>query len=192
MARRALYERENGGTMKLKRLIFLMAVPLVAAMGPKPEGPADGHRPYVRGEVPAARDDVVPAARDDGAAPVTGPGLRDLTVLPASEADPAEFLWQARPVVIFADTAADPAFIRQLADLQADPAPLLARDVVVVTDTDPAAASPWRRQLRPEGFSLVLLDKDGQVKQRKPAPWSVREISRAIDKFPLSGRAALP
>lgn len=174
--------------MKLKRLIFLMAVPLLAAMGPKPEGAADGHRPYVRGEVPAARTDVP--------APVTGPSLRELTVLPASEADPAEFLWQARPVVIFADTAADPAFVRQLADLQADPAQLLTRDVVVITDTDPAAASPWRRQLRPEGFSLVLLDKDGQVKQRKPAPWSVREISRAIDKFPLRrreiGRAALP
>lgn len=174
--------------MKLKRLIFLMAVPLVAAMGPKPEGAGDAHRPYVRTEVPAARQDKP--------APVTGPGLRALTVLSAAEADPAEFLWQARPVVIFADTAADPGFIRQLADLQADPAPLLARDVVVVTDTDPAAASPWRRQLRPEGFSLLLLDKDGQVKQRKPAPWSVREISRAIDKFPLRrreiGRAALP
>lgn len=177
--------------MKLKRLIILAVVPLLAAMGPKPEGEADGHRPYVRGEVPAARDGA-PAPRG----PLTGAAAQALTVLSASEADPAEFLWQARPVVIFADTAADPAFIRQLADLQADPAPLLARDVVVVTDTDPAAASPWRRQLRPEGFSLVLLDKDGQVKQRKPAPWSVREISRAIDKFPLRrreiGRAAVP
>ena len=49
----------------------------------------------------------------------------------------------------------------------------------------PAASSPWRRQLNPRGFSLVMLDKDGQVKQRKPSPWSVREITRAIDKFPL-------
>lgn len=182
--------------MKLKRLIILAVVPLLAAMGPKPEGEADGHRPYVRGEVPAARDAAPAGEAATAPAPVTGPALRTLTVLSASEAEPAEFLWQARPLVIFADTAADPAFIRQLADLQADPAPLLARDVVVVTDTDPGAASPWRRQLRPEGFSLVLLDKDGQVKQRKPAPWSVREISRAIDKFPLRrreiGRAALP
>ncbi|UFM63549.1 DUF4174 domain-containing protein [Paracoccus sp. MA] len=174
--------------MKLKRLIFLAAVPLLAAMGPRPEGEADGHRPYVRGEVPAARS--------EGTAAPAGPAERELTVLPAAEADPAEFMWQARPVVIFADTAADPAFVEQLTALQRDPAPLLARDVVVVTDTDPATASVWRRQLRPEGFSLVLMDKDGQVKQRKPVPWSVREITRAIDKFPLRlreiGRAGLP
>ena len=32
---------------------------------------------------------------------------------------------------------------------------------------------------------MVLLDKDGAVKLRKPLPWQVREIVRAIDKFPL-------
>ncbi len=159
--------------MKLKRLIFLMAVPLVAAMGGKPDGEAEQR--YVRGEVPAARAE----------APARELPSNELSVLAASEADPAEFMWQARPVVIFSDTAADPAFVEQLKALQRDPVPLLLRDVVVITDTDPAAASPWRRQLRPEGFSLVLMDKDGQVKQRKPVPWSVREITRAIDKFPL-------
>jgi len=47
--------------MKLKRLIFLMAVPLVAAMGGKPDGEADQR--YVRGEVPAARAEApAPAA----------------------------------------------------------------------------------------------------------------------------------
>ena len=98
--------------------------------------------------------------------------------------------------MVFADTAADPDFAAQLAQLRRDPAALLLRDVVVITDTDPAANSAWRRQFRPEGFSVVLLDKDGQVKQRLPSPRSVREISRAIDKFPLRrreiGRAALP
>ncbi|SMO55624.1 DUF4174 domain-containing protein [Paracoccus laeviglucosivorans] len=171
--------------MKLKRLIFLAMVPLVAAMGARPEG--DGHQPYVRGEVPAARSDNSPS--DAGNA-------RELRILPASEADPQEFLWQARPVVVFADSAADPAFSDQIRMLERDSVALNLRDVVVVTDSDPAANTVWRRQLRPEGFSLVLLDKDGQVKQRKPAPWSVREISRAIDKFPLRlqeiGRARLP
>jgi len=28
------------------------------------------------------------------------------------------------------------------------------------------------------------MDKDGSVALRKPSPWSVREISRAIDKMP--------
>jgi hypothetical protein len=39
-------------------------------------------------------------------------------------------------------------------------------------------------QLRPRGFMLALVSKDGSVFQRKPAPWDVREISRAIDKLP--------
>ena len=159
--------------MKLKRLIFLMAVPLVAAMGGKPDGEAEQR--YVRGEVPAARAE----------APARELPENELRVLPASEADPAEFTWQARPVVIFADTAADPSFLVQIKALQDLPQPLIDRDVVVITDTDPAAHSAWRQQLHPRGFSLVIMDKDGQVKQRKPAPWSVREISRAIDKFPL-------
>ncbi len=168
--------------MKLKRLIILALVPLVAAMG----SPSADHQPYVRGEVPAGRADAESRAR----------GSEALTILPAAEAQPQDFLWQARPVVVFADTAADPAFLEQIRALERDPVALNLRDVVVITDTDPAANGIWRRQLRPEGFSLVLLDKDGQVKQRKPAPWSVREISRAIDKFPLRlqeiGRAGLP
>ena len=173
--------------MKLKRLTIPLMVLLVAAMGPKPDGNAEGNRPYVRGEVPAAQSGTPTPRRDLPA---------ELRILPADQADPAEFLWQARPVVVFADTAADPAFVEQLAALNRDTMPMILRDVVVITDADPAAQSAWRRQLRPEGFSLVLMDKDGQVKQRKPAPWSVREISRAIDKFPLRlqeiGRAGLP
>jgi len=54
----------------------------------------------------------------------------------------------------------------------------------VLTDTDPAAKSALRTALRPRGFGLVLIDKDGEVKLRKPAPWSTREISRSIDKWP--------
>ena len=32
---------------------------------------------------------------------------------------------------------------------------------------------------------LVIIGKDGSVKQRKPLPWNVRELSRSIDKMPL-------
>ncbi|MDP5308005.1 DUF4174 domain-containing protein [Paracoccus sp. 2205BS29-5] len=113
----------------------------------------------------------------------------------AAAVAPGDFLWTARPVVVFADTPDDPAFREQMQALRSRPGMLAERDVVVITDADPAAASPWRRQLHPRGFSLVVIDKDGQVKQRKPAPWDVREISRAIDKFPLRrqeiGRAGL-
>ncbi len=96
-----------------------------------------------------------------------------------------DFLWLKRPIVVFADTPNDPAFQRQMQRINADLAPLEERDVVIITDTDPAARTEVRQRLRPRGFSLVLMDKDGEVKRRNPAPWGVRDITHAIDRFPL-------
>lgn len=105
-------------------------------------------------------------------------------ILDAADVSLADFQWIARPVVVFADTPADPRFQQQMTYLRSRPSDLAARDVVVIVDTDPAARSAVRTQLRPRGFMLALLSKDGSVFQRKPAPWDVREISRAIDKLP--------
>ena len=101
------------------------------------------------------------------------------------EGEPRDWEWQARLIVVFADTPQNPAFLQQMRALESGVPALLDRDVVVITDTDPGAASAWRRVLRPEGFSMVLIDKDGTVMLRKPVPWDMREISRAIDRFPL-------
>ncbi len=96
-----------------------------------------------------------------------------------------QFLWLRRPVVVFADTPNDPNFRRQMQNIEAELASLEDRDVVVITDTDPDARSAVRQRLRPRGFSLVLMDKDGEVKRRAPAAWSIRELVHAIDRFPL-------
>ena len=114
----------------------------------------------------------------------TAEGPPIMPLFEGGETDLSEFLWIKRPIVVFADTPNDPRFIEQMNHLNADIPALLLRDIVVLTDTDPAAGSDLRRKLRPRGFMLVLIDKDGCVKQRKPAPWDVREISRTIDKFP--------
>lgn len=108
-----------------------------------------------------------------------------MTVFSASEIDLDDFMWVARPVVVFADSPNNPAFREQLDLLLARPDDLIERDVVVVTDTDPDTLSDIRRKLRPRGFQLTLIGKDGQVELRKPAPWNVRELSRSIDKMPL-------
>ncbi len=108
-----------------------------------------------------------------------------LTAPWAAAQDLSEYLWLKRPLVVFADTPNNPHFIRQMELLEEDPQSLLDRDVVILTDTDPKSLSPLREKLRPRGFSLVLVGKDGKVKLRKPRPWTVREISRAIDNFPL-------
>jgi len=103
----------------------------------------------------------------------------------ANSLDLADLEWIARPVVVFADSPDDPRFRQQLDLLNARPDELAERDVIIITDTDPAARGALRLQLRPRGFMLVIMGKDGEVELRKPAPWDVREISRSIDKMPL-------
>ncbi len=106
-------------------------------------------------------------------------------IFDASEIALEDFLWLARPVVVFADTSADPSFQRQMELLAARPEDLAERDVLLVVDTDPGALSSVREQLRPRGFMLAIIGKDGQIKLRKPLPWDVRELTRSIDKMPL-------
>lgn len=120
-------------------------------------------------------------AADPALAPAT-PAQADAMFRPVGDTTLDSFKWVARPVIVFADSPADPRFQQQI-DLLMDDVDMLAdRDVIVLTDTDPAAKSPIRQKLRPRGFQMVLVDKDGAVKLRKPAPWSVREITRSIDK----------
>ncbi|TJZ87086.1 DUF4174 domain-containing protein [Paracoccus hibiscisoli] len=172
--------------MKLKFMIFVMAL---AAMGPARDAPApdaedvrdtrsqgsSARLPPVQSQQPAPNQPETDAVRPGAA----------MQILDASEVRPDAFLWTQRPVVVFADTPDDPSFLRQVESLRSGAAALAGRDVVVVIDSDPAANSLWRQQLRPQGFSLLVIDKDGQVKIRRPSPWDVREIGRAIDRLPL-------
>ncbi|WP_050929360.1 DUF4174 domain-containing protein [Aestuariivita boseongensis] len=106
----------------------------------------------------------------------------------AEDVDLSEFLWIKRPVIVFADTPADPRYAEQIEYLTERLDDLRVRDVVVLTDTDPSQNSALRQKLRPRGFMLVLIGKDGTVYLRKPFPWSVRELSRSIDKMPMRQR----
>ncbi|GGH46432.1 hypothetical protein GCM10011341_06910 [Frigidibacter albus] len=150
---------------------------------------------------PATAQDQIPAPRagmiaaDSTAAPAD-PAAEPATEAPTAAVDdsaplPAEglsiddFRWQKRLVLVFADSPDNPGFADQMRMLAEQPDELAMRDVVVIFDADPEAETEIRQKLRPRGFMLVLMDKDGQIAQRKPFPWTVREISRAIDKMPL-------
>ena len=106
----------------------------------------------------------------------------------AGEVDLSEFVWKKRPIVVFADSADDPKFIEQIALLEERADVLKSRDVIVLTDTSPSNLSDVRKKLRPRGFVLVIISKEGAVQLRKPFPWDVREISRTIDKLPIRQR----
>jgi hypothetical protein len=112
-------------------------------------------------------------------------GAPTVEVLQGYDVQLDSFQWTHRPVVIFADSPNDPRFQEQIDKLLEDPGALFDRDVVVLIDSDPARKSALRKRLRPRGFMMVLIGKDGGVKLRKPLPWSVREISRSIDKMPM-------
>jgi len=106
-------------------------------------------------------------------------------VFDATSLDIDTLIWLARPVVVFADSPNDPRFRQQMDLLLENVDELAERDVIVLTDTDPSARSPLRTRLRPRGFGLVIIGKDGEVELRKPSPRDVREITRSIDKMPL-------
>mgnify|MGYP000510055132 CR=1 FL=1 len=74
-----------------------------------------------------------------------------------------DFLWLFRPIVVFADSAADPRFEQQVALLKEGAEALQERDVVVLFDTDPSARSDLRKTLRPRGFMVTLIGKEGGV-----------------------------
>ncbi|WJY21815.1 DUF4174 domain-containing protein [Fontisubflavum oceani] len=133
--------------------------------------------------LPGAAQDVAMAQNETGETETEA--VDPLEPRSAVDLDLNDFLWVSRPIVVFADTDADPRFREQMALLADRPDPLLERDVVIIFDIDPEAQSEIRRQLRPRGFALVLMDKDGTVNLRRPSPRDVREIMRAIDNMPL-------
>ena len=107
------------------------------------------------------------------------------TIFDARDVDLDAFRWVARPVIVFADSPLDPAYKEQIDLLTARIEELVKRDVVLITDTAPTENSDIRRKLRPRGFMLTVVSKEGRVILRKPFPWNVREISRSIDKLPI-------
>ena len=111
--------------------------------------------------------------------------MEEQVILEAVDVDLDAFRWIKRPVVVFADSPADPAYVQQMQLLTRELDAVKDRDIIIITDTDPAAQTTLRTKLRPRGFMLALIGKDGQVKLRKPLPWSVRELSRTIDKMPM-------
>ncbi|MEM7598879.1 MAG: DUF4174 domain-containing protein [Pseudomonadota bacterium] len=111
--------------------------------------------------------------------------LAQQIVLPGEAVDLDSLIWEKRPVIVFADSPNDPRFIQQMEFINDRLEELNERDVIVLTDTAKGEDTALRLKLRPRGFMLTMIGKDGSVYLRKPLPWDVREISRVIDKMPM-------
>ncbi|SDW72451.1 DUF4174 domain-containing protein [Roseicitreum antarcticum] len=132
-----------------------------------------------------ATDTAVQTPADPMAEAAVEDASDELLIVDAADVVPDDMLWDKRLLVIFANTPNDPMFRQQISLLETRAEDLHERDVVVALDTDPATMSALRTRLRPRGFMLAIIGKDGEIKHRKPSPWDTREILQAIDKFPL-------
>jgi len=107
-----------------------------------------------------------------------------LLFLDAREIEARDFIWVNRIIVVMAETPNDPNFERQLDALRDRADEFFARDAVVIFDAHPEDRSPLRQVLRPRGFMTAIIDKDGEVKARRPAVRTGREMMAVIDRFP--------
>ncbi|MCC5992604.1 MAG: DUF4174 domain-containing protein [Rhodobacteraceae bacterium] len=115
----------------------------------------------------------------------------ELLFLDAREIDVRDFIWERRLIVVMADTPDDPQFTRQLAALRDRADEFVERDAVVIFDAHPEDRSPLRQVMRPRGFMTAIIDKDGEVKARRPAVRSGRELMAVIDRFPTRRQEVL-
>ena len=96
--------------------------------------------------------------------------------------DIKDLIWEKRPMLVFSNSHLDPNLKEQIKMFGSDPNALSSRDVIVFIDDKPEPNSKLRKRFRPNGFLIILIGKDGQIKLRKNSPWSARELTRIIDK----------
>lgn len=149
--------------------VFALVFPVIASAQAADTAMAQGNM----------ASDAAPAMETQ---PVNAP--EGLPMLDARDIDVREYIWNSRILVVMADTPDDPMFARQLAALREREAEFMLRDVVVVFDAHPNDLSPLREVLRPNGFMTAIIDKDGEVKARRPSYRSGREWMAIIDRFP--------
>ena len=104
------------------------------------------------------------------------------------EPDLAALRWQARPVLVFAETREDPRYVAQMAQLSEAGAALRARDMVLFGDAAPERQGALRARFAPEGFLLLLIGKDGGVKLATEEVTPPEALFALVDAMPMRRR----
>ena len=106
--------------------------------------------------------------------------------VPAHAADAlAALVWKARPVVVLSDSPDDPRFKRQLAALDAKAKALADYEIKVVPVPQADKALRQKLGVGPNGFAVVLVGKDGGVKETWREPVAPAKIFALIDTMPM-------
>ncbi|WP_424045527.1 DUF4174 domain-containing protein [Methyloceanibacter sp.] len=96
-----------------------------------------------------------------------------------------QYRWTNRPVLLFAPSERDEAYLLQMKILDADKSGLAERDILVLSDISALGKGKLRETLQIDGFEIILIGKDGGVKFRSKTPISVEELFSLIDAMPM-------
>jgi len=118
------------------------------------------------------------------------------------EANPADFQWENRILIVIANQESDSLFTQQLSNFKGNEEGLRERDLITFflfrngvsrLNEQPLHPSSAEEILEQYGsdqpdFRLLLIGKDGGIKLREKAPVSVEDIFGLIDSMPMRQR----
>jgi hypothetical protein len=113
-----------------------------------------------------------------------------------------DYLWQRRPLLVFAPTAGDPRLVETVRRVEATRCDFADRDMVLgvivadgtstldgrVVDTSQAQSLRSQFGIATNGFSVVLIGKDGGEKLRVNDVPDLQAIYAVIDGMPMRRR----
>lgn len=120
----------------------------------------------------------------------------------AMAAELSDYLWQRRPLLLFAPSESDPRLLETMRLIEASRCDFVDRDMVLgrivtegtstldshVIDTNQAQQLMSEFEIGAESFSVVLLGKDGGEKLRTADVPDVQAIYAVIDGMPMRAR----
>jgi len=125
-----------------------------------------------------------------------------LTTAQAEAAELGDYLWQGRPLLVFAPTDSDPRLVETMRRIDASRCDFAERDMVLgrivtegtsvlggqIVDTNQARRLLSEFGIGSGGFSVVLIGKDGGEKLRVNDVPDLQAIYAVIDGMPMRGR----
>ena len=120
----------------------------------------------------------------------------------ATAAELGDYLWQSRPLLVFAPTEGDPRLVETMRRIDASRCDFIDRDMVLgrivadgtstldghAVDTTQAQRLASDFGIGANGFSVVLIGKDGGEKLRVNDIPDLAAIYAVIDGMPMRGR----